>query len=35
MEKGEVIAEETAAALRSDPDRIRSLMLGGHAAEAV
>ena len=35
MEKGEVIAEDTAEALAADPDRIRALMLGGHVAEAV
>ena len=35
MEKGEIIAEESAAVLAADPDRIRTLMLGGHVAEAV
>jgi branched-chain amino acid transport system ATP-binding protein len=34
MEKGEIIAEESAAVLAADPDRIRTLMLGGHVAEA-
>jgi branched-chain amino acid transport system ATP-binding protein len=32
MEKGEIIAEESAAALAADPERVRTLMLGGHAA---
>jgi branched-chain amino acid transport system ATP-binding protein len=32
MEKGEIIAEESAAALAGDPERVRALMLGGHAA---
>jgi branched-chain amino acid transport system ATP-binding protein len=32
MEKGEIIAEETAAELAADPERVRALMLGGHAA---
>ena len=31
MEKGMVIAEERAAVLAADPDRIQALMLGGHA----
>lgn len=35
MEKGEIIAEESASVLAQDPDRIRTLMLGGHIAEAV
>ncbi len=34
MEKGEIIAEESAAALAGDPERVRSLMLGGHVAGA-
>lgn len=34
MEKGQMIAEDTAARLASDPERVRALMLGGHAAEA-
>ncbi|MBM9459175.1 ABC transporter ATP-binding protein [Nocardioides sp. zg-536] len=34
MEKGEIIAEESAAVLAADPERIRTLMLGGHVAEA-
>jgi len=34
MEKGEIIAEESAAELAGDPERVRSLMLGGHAAGA-
>ena len=34
MEKGEIIAEETAAELAADPERVRMLMLGGHAAVA-
>ncbi|TIC88052.1 ABC transporter ATP-binding protein [Nocardioides sp. GY 10113] len=34
MEKGEIIAEESAAVLAADPDRVRGLMLGGHVAEA-
>jgi len=34
MEKGEIIAEERAADLAANPDRIRELMLGGHAAGA-
>lgn len=33
MEKGHMIAEETAATLLADPERIRALMLGGHVAE--
>ncbi len=32
MEKGEIIAEETAAELAADPERVRALMLGGHVA---
>ncbi|MCD4524382.1 ABC transporter ATP-binding protein [Nocardioides sp. cx-173] len=32
MEKGEIIAEETAAALAADPQRVQTLMLGGHTA---
>lgn len=32
MEKGEIIAEESAAELAADPERVRALMLGGHAA---
>ncbi|HTW14499.1 MAG TPA: ABC transporter ATP-binding protein [Nocardioides sp.] len=32
MEKGEIIAEESAATLAADPERVRTLMLGGHAA---
>lgn len=32
MEKGEIIAEETAAELAADPERVRILMLGGHVA---
>jgi branched-chain amino acid transport system ATP-binding protein len=34
MEKGEIIAEERAADLAGDPERVRTLMLGGHAAAA-
>jgi branched-chain amino acid transport system ATP-binding protein len=34
MEKGEIIAEESAATLAGDPERVRALMLGGHAAGA-
>jgi branched-chain amino acid transport system ATP-binding protein len=34
MEKGEIIAEETAGALAADPERVRALMLGGHAGVA-
>ncbi|MEQ6903319.1 ABC transporter ATP-binding protein [Nocardioides sp. YIM 152588] len=34
MEKGEIIAEESAAVLAADPDRVRTLMLGGHVSEA-
>ncbi|WP_122816845.1 ABC transporter ATP-binding protein [Nocardioides pantholopis] len=34
MEKGEIIAEERAAELAANPDRIRALMLGGHAEVA-
>jgi branched-chain amino acid transport system ATP-binding protein len=32
MEKGEIIAEETASDLAADPERVRTLMLGGHVA---
>lgn len=32
MEKGEIIAEEQASVLAADPDRVRTLMLGGHVA---
>jgi len=32
MEKGEIIAEEKSATLAADPERVRALMLGGHAA---
>jgi len=31
MEKGSIVAEHTAAELRADPERIKALMLGGHA----
>lgn len=34
MEKGEIIAEERAADLAADPERVRTLMLGGHVAPA-
>lgn len=34
MEKGEIIAEESSASLAQNPDRIRTLMLGGHAEVA-
>lgn len=34
MEKGEIIAEESAADLAADPDRVRALMLGGHVGTA-
>ncbi len=34
MEKGEIIAEETASELAADPERVRALMLGGHVTEA-
>ena len=34
MEKGEIIAEESAATLAADPDRVRALMLGGHVSAA-
>ena len=33
MEKGEIIAEDAAATLAADPDRVRALMLGGHVAD--
>ena len=32
MEKGAIVAEETAAELLADPERLRQLMLGGHVA---
>lgn len=32
MEKGAIVAEETAAELRNDSERLRQLMLGGHVA---
>lgn len=32
MEKGAIVAEESAAELRDDPERLRRLMLGGHVA---
>lgn len=32
MEKGAIVAEETAAELSADPERMRQLMLGGHVA---
>lgn len=32
MEKGEIIAEERASELAADPERVKALMLGGHAA---
>ncbi|WP_372727738.1 ABC transporter ATP-binding protein [Nocardioides sp.] len=32
MEKGSIIAEEHAETLRHDPERLRALMLGGHAS---
>ncbi|WP_244932139.1 ABC transporter ATP-binding protein [Nocardioides sp. W7] len=32
MEKGEIIAEESAASLAADPEQVRTLMLGGHTA---
>lgn len=32
MEKGAIVAEESAAALQNDPERLRQLMLGGHVA---
>ncbi len=32
MEKGSIIAEEHAESLRHDPERLRALMLGGHAS---
>ena len=34
MEKGEIIAEEKAADLAADPERVRALMLGGHVEPA-
>lgn len=34
MEKGEIIAEERAADLAADPERVRALMLGGHVEPA-
>ena len=34
MEKGQIVACETAAELSADPDRVRELMLGGHVAVA-
>lgn len=34
MEKGAVIAEESASSLAKDPERVRTLMLGGHVAAA-
>lgn len=30
MEKGEIVACESAGDLAADPDRVRDLMLGGH-----
>lgn len=33
MEKGQIVACESAADLASDPDRVRDLMLGGHTTE--
>lgn len=32
MEKGTIVAEESAAVLAADPERVRTLMLGGHVA---
>lgn len=32
MEKGRIVAEEDAATLAADPERVRTLMLGGHVA---
>lgn len=32
MEKGQIVAEEDAATLAADPERVRTLMLGGHVA---
>ncbi len=32
MEKGSIIAEDNAESLRRDPERLRALMLGGHAS---
>ena len=32
MEKGTIVAEERAADLQNDPERLRQLMLGGHVA---
>lgn len=34
MEKGTIIAEESAAELQADPERLRALMLGGHVSVA-
>ncbi|MBW9205559.1 ABC transporter ATP-binding protein [Mumia sp. zg.B17] len=34
MEKGQIVACETAAELSADPERVRELMLGGHVAVA-
>ncbi len=34
MEKGEIIAEESAVDLAADPERVRALMLGGHVEPA-
>lgn len=35
MEKGRIVAEDTAAALAADPERVQALMLGGHVGEQV
>ena len=32
MEKGSIIAEDSAESLRQDPERLRALMLGGHVS---
>ncbi|MBD3926747.1 ABC transporter ATP-binding protein [Nocardioides cavernae] len=33
MEKGRIVAEDAAAALHADPERVHALMLGGHVGE--
>ncbi len=33
MEKGQIVAEDSAAAFAADPDRMQALMLGGHVGE--